>query len=183
MDTKLACRLAHASRLAYAIPGTGQNFKPYPELNDDLNRVGFEPNGCNFFRPVAIDKINACYYGVNKSNEAILAFRGTQPPTLIFQDPAKFFDVVVDDWLNDADAALVSGADLPGKVHKGFLESLDTLWKDLFEYLNESHDKNKPLYITGHSKGGGLAFLAAYRAKTILTLRSLLLRGTPGSVI
>jgi triacylglycerol lipase len=163
MDASLACRLSHASNLAYAIPTQGQNFEPYPELVDDLRIVGFKPIGCKFFRPTAMDNINACYYGVNTNNEAILAFRGTQPPTLIFQDPAKFFAVVVDDWLNDANVALVSGKDLPGKVHRGFLASLDTLWPDLIQFLQSTHDKTKPLFITGHSKGGGLAFLAAYR--------------------
>jgi hypothetical protein len=163
MDNQLACRLSHASRLAYGIPKTGQNFEPYPELNDDLNTAGFNPTGCKFFCPAAMDNINACYYGINTNNEAILAFRGTQPPTLIFQDPEKFFQVVVEDWLNDANAALVSGADLPGKVHRGFLASLDTLWPDLIEFLKGNHDKTKPLCITGHSKGGGLAYLAAYR--------------------
>ncbi len=163
MDIQLACRLSHASNLAYAIPMQGQSFEPYPELGDDLRIVGFKPDGCKFFRPPAMDNINACYYGVNTNSEAILAFRGTQPPTLIFQDPAKFFEVVVDDGLNDANAALVSGTDLPGKVHRGFLVSSDTLWPGLFQFLQTNHDKNKPLYVTGHSKGGGLAFLAAYR--------------------
>jgi predicted lipase len=163
MDTKLACRLAHADRLAYAIPGTGQNFEPYPELNDNLNAVGFNPTGCRFFRPTAMGNINACYYGVNRNNEAILAFRGTQPPTLIFQDPAKFFEVVVDDWLNDANATLVTGTESPGKIHKGFPASLDTLRTELLAFLKASHDKTKPMHVTGHSKGGGLAFFAAYR--------------------
>src|SRR5215813_12784453 len=138
MDKQLACRLSHASNLAYAIPRTGQTFDPYPELNSDLTAIGFSPTGCKFFRPPEMDNINACYYGVNTNNEAILAFRGTLPPTLIFQDPEKFFEVVIDDWLNDANAALVSGADLPGKVHRGFLASLDTLWPDLIKFISAS---------------------------------------------
>jgi len=163
MDKQLACRLARASRLAYAIPETGQTLKPYPELDHDLQSVGFKPDEFKFFRPTAAGNINACYCGVTTINETILAFRGTLPPTLIFQDPAKFFQVVIDDWLNDANAALVTGTDLPGKVHRGFLASLDTLWPELLAFFKASHDKTKPLYVTGHSKGGGLAFLAAYR--------------------
>ena len=163
MDMQLACRLSHASNLAYAIPEKGQSFKSYPELDNDLRIAGFKRDRCTFFRATGADKIDACYYGVNTNNEAIVAFRGTQPPTLIFRDPDKFFQVVVDDWLNDANAVLVSGTDLPGKVHKGFLKSLDTLWPDLIKFLQTRHDKNKPLYITGHSKGGGLSFLAAFR--------------------
>ena len=163
MDAKLACRLSHASNLAYAIPGAGQNFETSPELDNDLRIVGFTRDGCSFFRPAAMGNINACYYGVNTNNEAIIAFRGTQAPSLIFQDPEKFFKVVVDDWLNDANAALVTGTDLPGKVHRGFLASLDSLWPDLGQFLQANHDKTRPLYVTGHSKGGGLAYLAAYR--------------------
>jgi len=163
MDKQLACRLSHASNLAYAIPTTGDRFASSPEVDNDIQTIGFDANGFKFFRPTAKGNINACYYGITTTNEAIIAFRGTQPPTLIFQDPEKFFQVVVDDWLNDANAALVSGADLPGKVHRGFLASLDTLWPDLIKFLRTSHDKTKSLYITGHSKGGALAFLAAYR--------------------
>ncbi len=163
MDQQLACRLSHASNLAYAIPATGAAFVSSPENDTDIQTVGFKSDGFTFFRPTAMENINACYCGVTTSNETIIAFRGTQAPSLIFQDPDKFFDVVIDDWLNDARAALVSGADLPGKVHRGFLESLDTLWPDLIKFLQASNDKAKPLYVTGHSKGGGLAFLAAYR--------------------
>ncbi len=163
MATQLGCRLSHASNLAYAIPETGQDFVPYPGLADDLRIAGFKPDGFTFFRPTAMDKINAGYCGITTNDETILAFRGTQPPTLIFQDPENFFEVVVDDWLNDANATLVGGADLAGKVHKGFLASLDSLWPELVAFLNGPFDKTKPFYITGHSKGGGLAFLAAYR--------------------
>src|SRR5262245_18141667 len=145
MDLKLACRLSHASRLAYAIPRTGQNFESYPELNDDLKAAGLTPTACTFFRPAAMDNINACYLGVNGDNEAILAFRGTQPPTLIFKDPEKFFQLVVEDWLNNANAALVSGADLPGKVHKGFLASLETLWPGLLGFLRATQGPTRPL--------------------------------------
>jgi hypothetical protein len=56
MDKQLACRLSHASNLAYAIPRMGTNFDPYPELNDDLNAVGFNPTGCKFFRPTEMGK-------------------------------------------------------------------------------------------------------------------------------
>ncbi|GEM_PF-1014659 len=163
MNKRLACLLSHASSLAYAIPQIGQDFESYPALDQDLQITGLSRDGCKFFRPAAMGNINACYYGVNSQNEPILAFRGTQPPTLIFRDPEKFFEVVVNDWLNDANATLVNGVGLPGKVHRGFLESLDSLWPDLLRYLKASHDMTKPLYVTGHSKGGGLAFLTAYR--------------------
>jgi hypothetical protein len=53
-------------------------------------------------------------------------------------------------------------------VHHGFLESLDHLWPELEKLLNSQPIQNdlkggKPLYVTGHSKGGALAQLAACR--------------------
>jgi hypothetical protein len=63
------------------------------------------------------------------------------------------------DWLNDFDAILVQGNQLPGLVHQGFLEALDALWSD----VSRSIPSGKPIYFTGHSKGGALANLAAAR--------------------
>jgi triacylglycerol lipase len=58
-----------------------------------------------------------------------------------------------------------SVAGLPGKVHTGFWQGLDALWPKLLPAIKERMVGNKPpqLYITGHSKGGALATLAAVR--------------------
>ncbi len=71
------------------------------------------------------------------------------------------------DWLDDFKIRLVKGKNLPRRVHNGFLGSLDALWPKIQELVGGTQ---KPLYVTGHSKGGGLAFLASYRlSKTVKT--------------
>src|SRR5262249_493094 len=71
---------------------------------------------------------------------------------------------IVLDWLNDGNIALVKGQDLAGRVHKGFLAALDTLWPRI-EQLNLGAvvRSGKALLLTGHSKGRALVYLAAYR--------------------
>ncbi len=156
----LACRLIKASNLAYSISEDGTRFEDTAQANDDINAVGFIKDSLKIYQAPREDKINACYYGETAS-EAILAFRGTLPPTL--ESPEDFFKSLVD-WINDAEIKLVKGANLAGLVHKGFLESLDALWDWISQLKLEDVAKNKKsLLITGHSKGGALVYLAAYR--------------------
>jgi len=80
----------------------------------------------------------------------VLAFRGTLTEGL----------ASVADWYNDFHADLISDPRFPGRVHAGFLESFDNLLPAIKDKIDlKSH---KQLYITGHSKGGALAFLAAH---------------------
>ncbi|HVN00414.1 MAG TPA: lipase family protein [Caulobacteraceae bacterium] len=87
--------------------------------------------------------------------EVILAFRGTEPlgglslRTLL-------------DWLNDVNAPLVTAPGQTGAVHSGFVHALDMLWSWIEAQL-AALDPEKPLYVTGHSKGGAMANLAAAR--------------------
>lgn len=82
--------------------------------------------------------------------ETVLVFRGT-----LTEGESSLAD-----WENDLNAGLVPGADLPGRVHAGFLDSLDTLWPAIAAALDGDDSE---LWITGHSKGGALAVLAAAR--------------------
>ena len=81
----------------------------------------------------------------------ILAFRGT----LTEGEPA------IADWLNDFHADFAADSRFPGCVHDGFLSSITALWPALLD-LVQRQTIDKPLLITGHSKGGALAFLAAH---------------------
>jgi hypothetical protein len=81
----------------------------------------------------------------------VLAFRGT-----LTEGRATFAD-----WLNDFHADLISDDRFPGRVHAGFAASLTALWPGIIDLATQSGD-DRPLYITGHSKGGALAFLAAH---------------------
>ena len=100
----------------------------------------------------------------------LVAFRGSVSPF----DPADADGwVVLLDWLNDANAVCLPGKSYAGAgVHWGFAESMRRLWEDadglpgirsaIAALLAEGAPRR--LFVTGHSKGGALANLAAFRA-------------------
>ena len=51
-----------------------------------------------------------------------------------------------------------------GNVHPGFAQLLDEVWDDLYEAVR-SLDKHRPVWLTGHSRGGALAVLTANRMR------------------
>jgi len=160
MDPTLACRLIRASNLAYGINTAGNGFEPLEPYTTLVQEIGFQPGTLHFNRP---NEVDACYWGETIDGAIILAFRGTLPPGLARENLAEFFAVLFD-WLNDADILQVKGQDLAGRVHAGFLRSLDALWPLLgLDALRAAVAAGKKLYVTGHSKGASLAFLAAYR--------------------
>jgi pimeloyl-ACP methyl ester carboxylesterase len=71
----------------------------------------------------------------------------------------------ITDWVIDAALPLIDGdiLGLSGKVHAGFAYSLRSQWTHIEAAINRFGGYNKPLYIAGHSLGGALATLAAYK--------------------
>ncbi len=146
MSLTLNCTLLCASGAAYDInPVTGV-YTP-----DTV----FSPAVAFTAAPVAVsgDQINACLVG-QTSIGIIVAFRGTIPPG----DPDSF-----PDWLQDFFARPVSAPGLPGLVHSGFLDALNSLMAGVVTAVKALQPgPANPVYVTGHSKGGGIAPLAAY---------------------
>lgn len=64
------------------------------------------------------------------------------------------------DWLDNLNA--FSTQQIFGEFHRGFWQSTDDLWADMFKHYKELLAKKKrPLFITGHSLGGALSTVAA----------------------
>lgn len=144
--TDLTCRLLAASACTYAIekPGGVEKCPQFPF-------VGFKDDPVTF--QAGPDDIDACLVG-DMGDGVVLAFRGTIP-----------FDIhdieSLIDWINDFDADPVEVDGLTGRVHDGFHESVASLWDEFLPAVQERMSESKPLYVTGHSKGAGMAPIAA----------------------
>lgn len=174
---RLAYRLLCACNLAYGVSAGDANGTPFaivpPVLPSDeviaamQTRSGLLPDSLHTCQADG-GGIDALLYG-ETPDAAVLAFRGTLPVRLI-ADPGRARQIVTD-WINNAKVALIDGRpfDLPGLVHAGFAESLEHLWRapdgvgSLFPRIRKAAASGKPLFVTGHSKGGALACLAAAR--------------------
>ena len=75
----------------------------------------------------------------------VVAFRGTEPRSL-------------KDWMTDKQIIRKRGP--YGKVHRGFLKSVNTVWNDIQNAIMSFQDKGQSLWFTGHSLGAALATLA-----------------------
>ena len=105
----------------------------------------------------------------------LIAFRGTLPPG-ITNDPVT----VIDDWVNDADAKPIAPTGWPEfppeistisvsqiGLEEGFLSAFEDVWPTLEAKVKLwiAEYPSLKVYITGHSKGGPMAMLAAMRLR------------------
>jgi triacylglycerol lipase len=93
------------------------------------------------------------WLAARRGEDLILAFRGTEPPSLF-------------NWLTNlavapmAASKFIAGA--VGRVHAGFGTALAAVWPEIERTLRRfAEEGGKRLWLTGHSLGGALAFLAA----------------------
>jgi hypothetical protein len=148
----LNCRLLCACGCAYYIdaitgryepPGSGDRFSPV---------VGYEATPTPFGG--GPDRIDAVLVGENPDG-IIVACRGTLPPSL--HSTASMLD-----WLDDFTCEPESAPGLPGKVHTGFYEAVSALIGPVIDHVKQLNPNAKRVYVTGHSKGGAMASIAAY---------------------
>ena len=100
-----------------------------------------------------IDEINAVMVGETPS-EVIVAYRGTLP----FDSPDRAQMIL--NWIDDIMDEQVSVPPVPGLVHEGFSSAVNELWDWTLAQV-KARPAAKPLYVTGHSKGGAMANIAA----------------------
>lgn len=168
-DPALACRLLQASRCAYAISGTGRldrSNSSYPACSDgSLDQT-----------PIA-DKerqVNAVLVELT-TDSVIIAYRGTLPPTG-GGDTRK----TLEDWIQDTEARPIREQGIAGQMHLGFhtafVQTRDDLLAVLAKWNGNGALKGKNIYVTGHSKGGAMAIIAAihlfnagYKPKAVYT--------------
>jgi hypothetical protein len=148
-------RLLCASGCAYAVIDGESTLDP-EGASPFYDGVGYANPPAAFL--VGPDEINACIVGTT-GDGVVVAFRGTLPLDGPFTWPLLM------DWVNDFYAEPKAGDGLPGMVHEGFLDSLDSLWTDVLDETTRqlAAAPGKSLLITGHSKGGAIATLAAMR--------------------
>ncbi|MGD9721227.1 MAG: lipase family protein [Pirellulales bacterium] len=96
-----------------------------------------------------IDRDGSQAYRFRNEHDVVMACRGTEP----------------NEW-NDiqADAnAVMAVVGTMGNVHSGFNREVDDLWPLLEDLLR---DTPQPVWFCGHSLGGAMATICAYRCKT-----------------
>jgi hypothetical protein len=161
----LGCKLIKASAYAYDIGKTGPISDPaLPAL---LAEQG-EGYGVASAATDTQDGNRDAGYVWHSGDHLIVAFRGTLPYSSGDQQTSQEM-LSIEDWINDANARPAADPDL-GTVHGGFEVALQSIWPGLMQQIKAWQLAGKlgaepKIYVTGHSKGGALAMLAAVKLK------------------
>jgi hypothetical protein len=152
-DRQLACTLLRAAQCSYAIAEAGRFSDESGDLSSCLadwtNKSAIaDSSGINAVLIMLTDR------------SVIIAYRGTLAP-----EPGISDKKVIEDWVENADRGLMPELGIPGLAHHGFLTAVKSTWEPILSKLREWKDKRlldgKPIYVTGHSKGGAAASISA----------------------
>ncbi len=155
MNLSLNCKLICAAQVSYAISSdtNGAAVQAIPNNADD---PAFQPQYAALnvqTTPYIVSKDSNAVFICATDSEIIIAFRGTLSSKSL---------LTIEDIIVDLEAIPESNEFLPGKVHSGFLKAVTDLSDGIFQAVSALNENlNLPVYITGHSKGGGMAPIAA----------------------
>jgi hypothetical protein len=126
---------------------------------------------------------NTQVYVAENDQAIVIAFRGSESPTT--------FDGLKDWLLTNANNYLIlpegksgtefAAAGVGARFHRGFLDALAMVWEPLFSAVDQATKaKERPIWVTGHSLGGAIALLAAWRfQRNFLAVHEIITFGAP----
>lgn len=158
----LPCQLLNACACTYAINNQTKNYTP---LASNVKVTGWASGvpkvitgkSGEYYNAALVGIIEKTYVTDTLAPAIVVAFQGTIGVT----QPGG-----LKDWLSDFDATPVAFSQgMTGElVHKGIYDSVYSIFSDVvsaIEALQKASSKTLPIFITGHSKGGGMAIIAS----------------------